>query len=44
MSIFTGQTSVHEPHKLHACGRLAYFFASRAGARIEPIGPGTVAS
>jgi phosphatidylserine decarboxylase len=37
----TGQTSVHEPHRLHACGKPENRFASRAGARIDPIGPGT---
>ena len=39
--IFTGHTSEHEPHRLHACGRLACFTGSRAGASTEPIGPAT---
>ncbi len=40
--IFTGQTSVHDAHKLHAKGNVEYCAGSRAGCKIEPIGPGIV--
>ena len=38
----TGQTSLHEPHRLEANGRVQYRPVFRDGASTEPIGPGTV--
>jgi hypothetical protein len=42
MSIFTGQTSEHEPQSVDANGSEAYRFRSIPGERIAPIGPGIV--
>jgi len=36
-----GHTLLQEPHSVEAKGRSAYFFMSRLGAKIEPIGPAT---
>jgi hypothetical protein len=42
MSIFTGHTSLHDPHRLLANGSDLCRAGSRAGLMIEPIGPATV--
>src|SRR5690606_36138996 len=41
MSILTGQTALHDPHREEANGRSSYSSKLRAGAMMLPIGPGT---
>src|SRR5690606_18909043 len=38
--IFTGQTSVQEPHRVEAKGSELCLFRSSPGERMEPMGPG----